>query len=89
MHQVFPKASGIAKIPNHIKLSLIFYQPKGLPNLNVDKLVDDLIIALATLDKCVRTDDVLASRMEQRISFLIDEDYKQLEKMRQQGFVES
>ena len=89
MHQVFPKASGVAKIPKHIKLPLVFYQPKGLPNLNVDKLADDLIIALTSLEKCVKTDDVLAYRMEQRIAFLIDEDFKLLEEMRQKGLVES
>ena len=49
MHQVFPKACGIAKTPPSSNLPLIFFQ-SNTPNLNVDRLVDDLVKALLSLD---------------------------------------
>ncbi|MGD0842833.1 MAG: hypothetical protein ABSA06_00490 [Geobacteraceae bacterium] len=86
MHQVFPKACGIAKTPPSLNLPLIFYQ-SNTPNLNVDRLVDDLVKALLSLDAKVRTDGVLATRMEGRLLDLYREDQNQLQKMKTKGLV--
>ena len=90
MHQVLPKAAGIAKVAADSDLPLIYYQPQACPNLNVDKLADDLIRALALLENRVRSPNGngLASQMDQRIRFLHAEGQSLLEAMKKKGLVE-
>lgn len=87
-HQVLPKASGIAKITGGPTRGLIFYQPPGHPNLNADKLVDDLISAFRILHDKTHGDTELASLMASKIQFLRKEDDEQREKLRKRGLVE-
>ena len=73
MHQIFPKACGIAK-PSPANHQIIFYTDKDTPNLNVDVLVDDLLTALEKLQTMVQSDPDLAQRMNQRLELIQKDD---------------
>ena len=89
MHQVFPKAAGLAKLPCGEARPVVFFSEGGTPNLNVDRLVDDLLAALSTLKDRVFSpaSAPLATRMEDRIRILNTADQCQLQKLRQAGHV--
>jgi hypothetical protein len=76
MHQVFPKASGIAKWG--LDEPLIDASPT--PTLNVDVLARDVVRALRELRMRIATaqDDDLAERMNRRLDVLADDDHQKL-----------
>ena len=77
MHQIFPKACGIAKT-NPANDKIIFFTDENTPNLNVDVLVDDLLAALEKLQIKVESDSILAQRMNHRLEQMQQEDIKKL-----------
>jgi len=80
MHQIFPKACGIAK-PSLANDQIIFCTDKDTPNLNVDVLVDDLLIALEKLQTMVQSDSDLAQRMNNRLKFIQEKDIEAFQKV--------
>lgn len=83
MHQIFPKACGIAKITTSGHDFPLVFDQDDVPNLNVDMLVDDIVKALDNLDARVRTaaHADLASRMEERLKSLYDDDQRNRDKL--------
>ena len=78
MHQVFPKACGIAKIVSQTSNLPIIFDNQGIPTLNVDRLIDDLVLALMSIDERVKLNSDLAMRMEKRLDEMYREDSNRL-----------
>ena len=78
IHQVFPKASAIAK--HSIARPLISELPDGRPCLNVDRFCLDFINATRKLRACIKSGDhdELAEQMNDRLDQLAQEDYDEL-----------
>jgi hypothetical protein len=80
MHQVFPKASGIAKWG----LDEPLIDPSPTPVLNVDVLARDVVQALRKLRSRIATaqNDDLADRMNRRLDILANDDREELTRLR-------
>jgi len=69
VHQALPKAAGIAKAD---AARLVTFGSRGIPGVNVDRLVDDLLEVLGALETEVRSapNGQLARRMKCRVEEL-------------------
>ena len=78
-HQVFPKASGIAKLPNDSRLII----DGVVPCLNADKITRDLLGAIKRLTVKIENEESgeLVERMNDRLNKLASDDFLQLSKL--------
>jgi hypothetical protein len=89
-HQIFPKASGVSKPNPADKKPLIFFLDGSIPNLNVDRLVDDLLSAMRKF-RALASDaqsEPLARQMNDRLLQLEKEDRDRLRAMQDKGLLE-